>query len=114
MENTIGQFANNKIKAIAKDLSGDIEKISEDRKKEIKYIIDSIGECVIKRKLEEKYRRVFKENKEDYQLEIIKLQNEKSRLEEILRNDGLDKIQNVMELLEQRIRELKEKSGDTI
>ncbi|MCB2342173.1 AAA family ATPase [Clostridium estertheticum] len=114
MDNTIGQFANKKIKTIAKDLSGDIGKISEERKKEIKYIIDNIGECVIKRKLEEKYRRVFKENKEDYELEIIKLQNEKSRLEEILRNDGLDKIENIMELLDLRIRELKEKAGYTI
>lgn len=114
MDNTIGQFANNKIKSIAKELSGDTEKISEERKTEIKYIIDSIGECIIRRKLKEKYRRAFKESKDDYQLEMIKLQNEKLRLEEILRNDGLDKIQNVMELLELRIRELKEKYGDKI
>lgn len=114
MDNTIGQFANNKIKSIAKELSGDTENISEERKTEIKYIIDSIGEYIIRRKLKEKYRRAFKESKDDYQLEIIKLQNEKLRLEKILKNDGLDKIQNVMELLELRIRELKEKSGDTI
>lgn len=114
MDNTIGQFANNKIKSIAKELSGDTESISEERKTEIKYIIDIIGEGIIRRKLKEKYRRAFKESKEDYQLEIIKLQNEKLKLEEILKNDGLGKIQNVMELLDLRIRELQEKFGDKI
>ncbi len=117
INNTIGEFSNQKIKAVIKDLK---EKSKEEilsingRKDEIEHLIKSIGEPVIKRKLQNLYRTTFPQSKEDYETQIAKLQAEKAELQESLRGKGLDKIENVMKLLDLKIRELKEKAGDMI
>ncbi|NFE80029.1 hypothetical protein FC820_07155 [Clostridium sporogenes] len=117
LKNTIGEFALINIKDVARDLT---EKSREEilsingRKEKIEYIIKNIGEPVIKRKLENLYKKVFPQSREDYELQITKLQAEKAELEKRLRGKGLDKIENVMKLLDLRISELKEKAGDTI
>jgi predicted ATP-dependent endonuclease of OLD family len=143
MENTIGEFANQKIKNCIKIMDkykqSIGEKISkeefkeeyikymdckeneevniEEMKKKIKYIIDIIGEPLIKRKLEEIYRTIFFEDTKDYELEIKKLQKEKAQLQEIIKNKGTDNIEGIMALLNDKIRELKNKAdgkGDII
>ncbi|WP_066496929.1 AAA family ATPase [Abyssisolibacter fermentans] len=143
MENTIGDFANQKIKDslkimdkykqfINKNISieefkiiyikyMDYEENGQNQaidinamKKKIKFIIEFIGEPLIKRKLEGIYRTTFPENRKDYELQILKLQEEKAKLEGFLKDKGLDKIEKVMELLDMKIKELKEKSGDRI
>lgn len=117
VNNTIGEFSNQKIKSVIKDLK---EKSKAEilsiygRKEEIEYVIESIGEPVIKGKLESLYRTTFPKRKVDYESQVAKLQEEKAELEESLRGKGLDKIENVMKLLDLKIRELKEKAGDTI
>ena len=138
MKNTIGEFANQKIKDSLKIMDKykqfndskirktefkeeyikymgckENEEISiEEMKKKIKYIIKIIGEPLIKRKLEEIYRTTFPEDREDYELEIKKLQQEKGKLQEIIKEKGLDNIEGIMKLLDEKIRELKEKSSN--
>lgn len=117
MTSTIGDFANQKIKDVAKDLT---EKSKEEilntvgRKEEIEYIIKSIGEPVIKRKLEEIYKKTFPEDRKYYEFEIKKLQQEKSQLQGIIKDKGLDNIEGIMKLLDKKIRELKEKAGNDV
>lgn len=111
MNNTIGKFASQKIRSVAKDLN---EKSKKEilnmvgRKEEIKYIIKNIGEPVIKRKLEQMYKETLLENTEDYQSKIKQLEKEKADMEKLLNDKGLNKIENIMELLNNRIKELKE------
>ncbi|GCD10338.1 AAA family ATPase [Clostridium tagluense] len=139
MNSTIGEFANQKIKNVVKIMDkykefknkSEIENIEfkeeykkymnckeEDEinidklKENIKYIIDNIGEPLIKRKLEEMHRITFPEDKKDYELEIATLQREKAELKEILRDKGLDKVETIMKLLDSKIRELKESAGE--
>ncbi|MFD3156671.1 AAA family ATPase [Haloimpatiens sp. FM7330] len=140
LQNTIGEFANQNIKDSLKIMDKykqfndskirktefkeeyikymgckENEEISiEEMKKKIKYIIKIIGEPLIKRKLEEIYRTTFPEDREDYELEIKKLQQEKGKLQEIIKEKGLDNIEGIMKLLEQKIRELEEKAGDGV
>ncbi|MCD3276630.1 AAA family ATPase [Clostridium botulinum] len=87
MENTIGEFANEKIKSVAKDLSGNVNKISEGRKREIIYIIENIGEPIIKKKLQDIYNKKFESihttNK------IQELSNKIKELEKIIEDNGL-------------------------
>lgn len=115
MDSTIGEFANQKIKNVVRDLS---EKSKEEilnsdgRKKEIEYIIDNIGEPVIKRKLQTMYRKIFPKIIEEYEFQIEDLQKEKAELETKLKNNYINNIDHVMKLLDDRIKELKEKAGD--
>ncbi|APH20084.1 AAA family ATPase [Clostridium botulinum] len=117
MDNTIGEFANQKIKAVARDLT---EKSKEDilnidgRKEEIEYIIKNIGEPVIKRKLQDMYKNKFSKEIEHYELQIQKLKKEKAELETKLKDNELHDIDSVMKLLDEKIRELKEKVGDKV
>ncbi|MDU7253557.1 MAG: AAA family ATPase [Clostridium sp.] len=135
MKNTIGEFANEQIKNCLrimdkykryskneikkekfkedyiefmnceKDNSLDIEKL----KVKIKYINEIIGEPLIKRKVEENYRMTFPESIEEYQMKIEELEKEKVKLEDRLKDKDLDSIGYVMELLNNKIKELKMK-----
>ena len=87
MENTIGEFANQKIKTVAKDLSEDTASISEDRKKEIKYIIDTIGEPIIKRKLKDMYNKKIEHFEINNRIE--ELSNKVKELEKIIKENSL-------------------------
>ncbi|APC85728.1 AAA family ATPase [Clostridium botulinum] len=115
MKNTIGEFANQKIKEVVKDLN---EKTKEEilkingRREEIEYIIDNIGEPVIKRKIESMYRAIFEKDIGYYHSKIKELQEEKAQLEKILKDKGLEEIDNVMKLLNNAIEELKSKVDD--
>jgi hypothetical protein len=57
----MGEFAKKKIDDVIKDLNQDDpkDKIDEIRKKEMKFIIDQIGEPLIKRKLNQMYNDIF-------------------------------------------------------
>lgn len=88
MDSTIGEFVNQKIKVVVKDLSGDTNKISEDRKKEIRYIIDNIGEPLIKKKLEDMYNKKFQHFEMNNKIE--ELSNKVRKLEKILTDNGLN------------------------
>lgn len=88
MDSTIGEFANKKIKDVAKDLNGDINGVSKDRKEEISYIINNIGEPVIKRKLEDMYNKKFEHTEINNKIE--ELSKKVKELEEIIKEKGLD------------------------
>ncbi|MCG4581194.1 hypothetical protein [Clostridium cochlearium] len=90
MNNTIGEFANQKIKDVIKDLTErTAEEIikEEGRKQEIEYIIKNIGEAVIKRKLEGMYNKKFKHVEMNNKIE--KLSNKVKELEKIIKENGL-------------------------
>lgn len=140
MKNTIGEFANQKIKDSLKIMDKykkskdsnieesefkkeyikymgckENEEVSiEKMEKKIKYIIEIIGEPLIKRKLEEIYRTTFKKDKKYYESEIKKLQQEKVKLQQIIKDEGLDTINGVMGLLDEKIKELEKRAGDRI
>ncbi|MBV7275630.1 hypothetical protein I6U48_22275 [Clostridium sp. PL3] len=133
MQQTIGEFANQNIKGSLKIMDKykqlidkkinkmefkedymqymnctkevDIDKM----KKKIKYIIEIIGEPLIKRKLEEKYRTTFFKDIRCYEKEIKKLQLEQEKLKDIIKNNGLDNVDGIMALLEDKIKELQNK-----
>ncbi len=88
MDSTIGEFANKRIKDVARDLSGDIKKLSEDRKKEIKYTINNIGEPVIKRKLEDMYNKKIEHTEINNKIEELSKKIEE--LEKIIKEKELE------------------------
>lgn len=118
IKSTIGEFSRIKIQKSIEymmkykkysnkevdDISNEFLKpdLSE-RKKEIKYIIDIIGEPLIKRKLEGLFLTTFSEDSRDLKKEILQLQKEKAKLEEFLKDKGLDNIENIMTLLNKKI-----------
>ncbi|TYQ15859.1 UNVERIFIED_CONTAM: putative AbiEii toxin of type IV toxin-antitoxin system [Acetivibrio alkalicellulosi] len=110
LDTTIGEFALKKIKAVIKDLTSDGE-VDEIRKKEIKHIINNIGEYIIKSKLEKLYDKKFSEATENYSLKIRELEEEKDRLQKMIELKGINNIDNVMKVLSQQIKELKKKAG---
>lgn len=105
---TIGDFASDKIKNVIKDLSKDKwQDIDEKRKMEIKYIINNIGEPVIKNKLEQLYIRVWPKKEEDYRFKIEELEKERERLQRIIDNAEELDLDNVLEILNLKIEELR-------
>ncbi|MBY6838217.1 hypothetical protein FDG50_10020 [Clostridium botulinum] len=121
---TVGEFSRKKIQESIKYMmeykkwkdknSEDIPSVFSEpnlseRKIEIKYIIDIIGEPLIKRKLEELFLKTFSEDGRDLKEEIMELQKEKAKLEHILKDEGLNDIENIMRLLNEKIRQLKDK-----
>lgn len=115
LESTIGEFASKKIKEVIEDLTyktrEELEKDTK-RKEEIEYIISIIGEPIIKRKLELMYKEIFPENIEDYKMKIKKLEEEKQNLLKLVNSSDKYTIDSIMELLNQKIKELKSKIGD--
>ncbi len=124
IKSTIGEFSRTKIQESikymmaykkcknnkAEDILNEfLEPNLSKMKKKIKYIIDIIGEPVIKRKLEELFLTSFVEDSRDLKKEITQLQKEKNKLEELLKDKGLDNIENIIELLNNKIKELKDK-----
>lgn len=114
MKNTIGEFSKRKIQEIIKfmmeyeNTNNQIGKFDlYEKKKEIEYIIEIIGEPVIKRKLEELYRAKFPKEDIDYKAKIKKLEEDKQNLEKILENKGIDTMESVVNLLKMEIEKLK-------
>lgn len=97
-------FINNKPREIPDKFK---EENLKEKKKEIKYIIEIIGEPLIKRKLEDMYRVIFPYKDIDYKSKIEKLEKDKRKLEKILGEKGIDKIEGVMELLKKEIEKLR-------
>jgi predicted ATP-binding protein involved in virulence len=111
MSDTIGEFAKQKIKAVTKDL---IEKSAEeigeegDRKKEIKFIIDNVGEPIIQRKLQELYNKKFNRDKKSYEDEIAELKDKLSKAEQSPNSEDIDDIDNIIKKLQSKVDKMKE------
>lgn len=86
MDNTIGEYANRKIKNVIEELS---EETNNMTKEEIKFIISSIGEPIIKRKLEDMYSKRFEQTEINNQIQ--ELSNRVKELEEIIKTKNLHK-----------------------
>lgn len=74
MNGVMGEFAEGKINDVIKDLRED-NKIEEDRKKEIRFIIDTIGEDVLRTGLEKLYEGRFpftEKDKLEKEIELLK------------------------------------------
>jgi hypothetical protein len=81
----MGKFAKEKIDGVIKELRGDSE-IAEKRKKEIRYIIDTIGEDVLRTGLEKLYEGRFPlTEKERLEKEFIHLEKKKAEVEQKLK-----------------------------
>ncbi len=139
LKNTIGDFANKKIKntlmimdkyskyidkKITKEAFSETaniymnyehdheineKQLETDLKNKIEYVISIIGEPLIKKKLEEKYRTIFYNDKE-YEIQIMKLKQEKAKLEKLIKDNEIEDIDSVLELLNIKINELKKKA----
>lgn len=111
MDDTIGEFAKEKIKAVTKDLINksveDIEK-EGDRKKEIEFIIDNVGEPIIQRKLQELYNKKFNRDKKSYEDEIAELKDKLSKAEKSPNSEDIDDIDNIIKKLQSKVDKMKE------
>lgn len=116
MKSTIGELARQKINECIIELNKKIEnpkyKIDDKKQYEIEYIIKNVGEPIIKNKLSKMYKEVFPSNEEDYMYKIKMLEEEKYKLENLLKEKKLDNIDVIMELLNKQIDILKKKSGE--
>lgn len=114
MKSTIGEFAKKKINDCITELNKAIKypeyKIDDKKKNEIDYIIKNVGEPIIKNKLSKMYKEVFPSNEEEYRYKIKMLEEEKYKLENLLKEKKLDNIDEVMDLLKSHIYKLKEKA----
>lgn len=114
LDNTIGEFASQKIKDVIKDLT---EKSKQEilnsvgRKEEIEYTIKNIGEPVIKRKLESMYNVTFPKRIKHYKDKLDALEKEKIQLQKNLEVKQ-KKIDSVMRLLSNETKELTTKVDD--
>lgn len=80
MDSTIGAFANKKIKDAAKDIHEFGNGMPSDRREEVEYVINNIGEPLIKRKLQQML------NGNDYEKRVASLENEVVNLKKALQN----------------------------
>ena len=108
LEATIGEFALKKIKEVIKDLTSDKETVTEDRQKEIRHIINNIGEYIIKSKLEKLFDNMFLEEKENCLLKIRELSDERDKLQKMIESKDID---DLMRLLSEKIKQLNQKWG---
>lgn len=111
LENTMGDFAGRKIKKIIENLTQKTKEEllnTSETKKDIEYTISLIGEPVIKRKLEQLFKDKFPKTRIDYEVKIKELEQQKRQLQKIVNSY---KIQDILKLLNEKIKELKEKSG---
>lgn len=88
MENTIGEFSYEKMKSVLDTLSNDKVDINEERKAEFRFIIDNIGEPLIKEQLEYLYNLKFGSD------EVRELKRRIIELENQLNNKEDDNIKN--------------------
>jgi flagellar capping protein FliD len=80
----MGEFAKRKINEVIQDLNNSQElNISEERKKEMRFIIDQIGEPLIKDKLDQKYKQRFQpldDQIKELELKLSDLRNKQKSL----------------------------------
>lgn len=93
MESTFGEFSRNKIKEVIKLLNGKRE-LSEKKLSEIKFIIENIGEPLIKNRLNKMFQENLK-NCKNYKKEL-----KEKKVKEILKSSGLDK-EDLMKLVKE-------------
>ena len=87
MENTVGEFATKKLNNLAKEIEG-LNRGNEENIEDIEYFVDQIGETVIrkilKKKLEDRKRRLKLLNNTNSILEMIRNQEDKQRIKDYL------------------------------
>lgn len=116
----VGEFARITINSIFKDLNDALEKSSIEnglKKDRIKFIIDSIGEPIIKNRLNDMYKKVFSEDKDMLLLiqnkRIIELQ-EQIRSGKIVNSEGLITLHEQLKKTLEEVDKLLPNEGDSI
>ncbi|APB72489.1 AAA family ATPase [Paenibacillus polymyxa] len=90
-----GAFAQNKINQIIK-LCNKEERLSKGEKKKIRYVIEEIGEPILRKKLEEKFMQKLKDDS-DIQAEEVGLLSKIEQLYEgLTQNQIVDKIRKIL------------------
>lgn len=104
LEDTIGAFAKDTIKNVIKFLKTvEKDEIEKDEIEKISNIINSIGEPIVKRKLESLYNEfIFREKKEQYKTELDNLRKEKKLLIDMKSSE----IKSTIDLIEKKIKEI--------
>ena len=92
MDSTFGEFARNKIKYVIKILN-EKKELSEKELSKIKFIIENIGESLIKNRLNKMFQENLK-NCKNYKKEL-----KEKKVKEILKSSGLDK-EDLMKLVQ--------------
>ncbi|WP_315109872.1 AAA family ATPase [Clostridium intestinale] len=96
MNNSIGEFATKQINKLTQEISNINENTPEDEKERIKFLIENIGEPLLKNSLERKLQIKIAEISKitidstdtQYILELITDPNDKKKVEEFLKNRG--------------------------
>lgn len=122
MDSTIGEFAKTKIiecisfmdRYKKNQLNKEEKNCIDIKKKEISYIISQIGEPVIKNRLEKLFKETFTIEKNENELKIKKLEEEIIKLKGIIKNSKVDDIDGIIEILVEKVNELKNKNGELL
>lgn len=95
IRDSYGAFAQNKINEIIK-LCDEKEKLTENDKKKIKYVIEEVGEPILKKKLEEKFIEKLKKDSDIKAEERFLLEKIKQMYGNITQEDFLDRMKNLL------------------
>ena len=103
MESCFGEFSKEKIKKVinllSKDENNNYKEIEiENNKEEIKFVIDSLGEDLIRNKLKKMYIEYINEKKKKEKNSDLKDSKKNNQLEKYLKQEGLSE-ENVIEIL---------------
>jgi hypothetical protein len=114
MSSTMGEFASSKIKEVISSIDDcDIKDVTEEQKREWLYIINSIGEPLIKNRLMKMYNDKFLLNYTDLYIENTKLKEKIKRYEEPRRIiDTIEVLKKQIEELQMHVKELGDKQND--
>lgn len=114
LSSTIGEFADRKIKEIIKVIkSSEKEDIPQHKIESVRRNIDLIGEPIIKKRLQELFVKRFRyEDRNLNEDKIRQLLQEISRLKKIHDPNEIDDLDNLIEILKEKVHQLKKKADN--
>ena len=114
MSSTMGEFATNKIKEVISSINDrDIEDVTEEQKNEWLYIINSIGEPLIQKRIMKMFNDKFILNYTDLYNENLKLKGKLKKYEEPRKISAtIEVLMKQIEKLQLHVNELEEKQND--
>ncbi|SME45599.1 hypothetical protein BACERE00185_05023 [Bacillus mobilis] len=114
MHSTMGEFATKKIKEVISSINNsDVEEVTEEQKDEWLYIINSIGEPLIQRRIMKMFNDKFVLNYTDLYNENLKLRGKLKKYEEPKKiSETIEVLVKQIEKLQIHVNELEEKQND--
>ncbi|MGR5999184.1 hypothetical protein ACT7C7_05520 [Bacillus cereus] len=114
MSSTMGEFATKKIKEVISSINdSSIEDVTEEQKNEWVYIINSIGEPLIQKRIMKMFNDKFVLNYTDLYNENLKLKGKLKKYEEPRKiSETIEVLMKQIEKLQIHVNELEEKQND--